>query len=51
MTGLRLWDHEGMVKAIRAVGKKEVDYFAASMKYNLSPYTPCHYVDSNWNFS
>ena len=51
VTDLKLWDHEGMVKAIRAVRKKEVGYFAASTKYNLSPYTPCHYVHSNWNFS
>jgi aspartyl/asparaginyl beta-hydroxylase (cupin superfamily) len=51
VVGLKLWDHESMVKAIRAVRKKEMGYFAASMKYNLSPYTLYHYVHYNWNFS
>jgi hypothetical protein len=48
--GLKLWDEEGMVKAIRAARKKEVVYFVASMIYNLSSHTLCHYVQSNWNF-
>ena len=49
-SGLKSQDKEDMIKAIKAVRYKEMEYLAAAKKkYNLPRSTLCDYVRSNWD--
>jgi len=38
-SGLKSWDTENMIQAIKAVCNKEMVYLAAAKKYNSPPFT------------
>jgi hypothetical protein len=48
-SGLKSWDTENMIKAIKAVRNKEMGYLAAAKQYNVPRSTLCDYVRSNWD--
>jgi len=48
-SGLKSWDKENMIKAIKAVRNKEMGYLAAAKKYNVPCSTLCDYVRPNWD--
>jgi hypothetical protein len=43
-SGLKSWDTENMIKAIKAVRNKEMGYLAAVKLYNVPRSTLCDYV-------
>jgi hypothetical protein len=48
-SGLKSWDTESLMQAIKAVCNKEMGYLAAAKKYKLPRSTLYDYVCSNWD--
>jgi len=48
-SGLKSWDKENMIQAIRVECSKEMAYLAAAKKYDLPLSTLYDYVRSNWD--